>query len=241
MKPASALQRSHARAARDPDAWEQGCTTDKVRNEVVVPHLAGVLCSSRARSVLDLGSGTGYVTRTLARAPWAAGISWTLVDIDESLLRFALTSMSSSWAVATLVHDLAGAAPPSEIHGDVAFAVFTTLELQITPQLAKNLRAMLNPAGTLLLYLPDVLADVHATPAPKETLAAFLTGHAVLEKLDHFTNAHESFHATRLEQLLSVLLAGGLTLTRLEILPRSDREENIYCLAFQNASSTPSG
>ncbi|HYM45214.1 MAG TPA: class I SAM-dependent methyltransferase [Solirubrobacteraceae bacterium] len=98
MKPASALQKSCARAARDPDAWEQGCATDKVRNEVVIPHLADVLCSLRARSVLDLGSGTGYITRVLAQAPWATGISWTLVDIDEQLLRYALASMSSSLA-----------------------------------------------------------------------------------------------------------------------------------------------
>lgn len=84
------------------------------------------------------------------------------MDIDEQLLRYALASMSPSYTIATLAHDLTGATPPGETRGDVAFVVFTTLELQITKQLAINLQGMLNPGGKLLLYLPDVLADIYA-------------------------------------------------------------------------------
>ncbi len=239
MKPRPARQPSPAIGARDPDTWERGCSADRVRNEVVIPHLASALRCSRPAAVLDLGSGSGYITRHLAGAPWAAGTHWTLVDVDEALLDYALASMMSGWSVTAVRYDLTGALPPAELQGDVAFAVFTLLEFRANPQLARNCTALLRPEGELLIYLPDVLADIHAASTDETTLASFLAGHCMLEKVDHFTGTPEAFHATRIEHLLNILLDAGLHLTALEVIPRTDRVEDIYCLRCRRVPATP--
>ncbi|HEY5710126.1 MAG TPA: hypothetical protein VIS51_12130 [Solirubrobacterales bacterium] len=221
-----------SRAAFDPRAWERGCAADPVRNEVILPHLAASLATAAPQTVVDLGSGTGYITRTLSAQPWADSVGWVLLDSNPDLLDIALASFDTSIDVTGCLYDLTGPEKAPAVRAEAAFAVFTFLEFPATPILARNCAGLLSPGGTLLVYLPDTLADVLALGDPA-ALSDLRAGACVVEKRDHFTGALDAFNATRIELLLSLFLRVELRLLGLDILERTDRRESLFCLRLE--------
>lgn len=225
-----------SRAASDPKAWERGCAADPVRNDVVLPHLVTSLAAAGPRTVIDLGSGTGYITRSLTAEPWAASVDWILLDSNPELLDIATASIDPDHTVIDCRYDLTGPPCPSPCEAEAAFAVFTFLEFPITQTLARNCADLLLPGGVLLVYLPDILADVLAV-ADRGALSDLLDGTCVIEKPDHFTGALDAFHATRTELLLSVFLGAHFRLLGLDVLARNDRRESIFCFRFERLTA----
>ena len=224
---------------RDPAAWDRACAQDPVRNEIVLPHLARILKDSGLRQVLDIGSGTGYLTRRLSAEPWASEIRWTLVDVRPELLDFAMASVPSGIEAARLEFDLVDtqADVPTERKGDFGFLAFTALEMPFSAAVARNLLNLLVPGGELTIYLPDALADVMTAVTlakDPEPLAEYVAGHTSLEKTDHFTRTPYAFHANRLEFVIHLMLAAGFSLEALDMPVRPERpSERIFCLRFR--------
>lgn len=221
-----------SRAAFDPSVWDAGCASDPVRNDVVLPHLLASIQAARASRVIDLGSGTGYLTRKLAEQARTAQIYWVLLDSNPGLLDLAAKSTRPNSHTSALQFDLteSHSAFPSP-SADFAFAAFTFLEFPLTSVVAHNCAGLLCSKGKLLVYLPDTLVDV--TQAGKDALSDYVSGDCMIAKLDHFTGAKDPFFATRIEHLLNVFLTASFRLTALDILPRTDRAENIYCCCFE--------
>jgi len=219
-----------SRAAFDPTAWDAGCASDPVRNDVVLPHLLASIQAARASRVIDMGSGTGYLTRKLAEQ--ARTIHWVLLDSNPGLLELAAKSIRPNAHTSALHFDLTEShstfpSPPA----DFAFAVFTFLEFPLASVVVQNCGGLLCSKGKLLVYLPDTLVDV--TLAGNDALSDYVSGDCVITKLDHFTGARDPFFATRIERLLNVFLSAPFRLTALDVLPRTDRAENIYCCCFE--------
>lgn len=223
--------------ALDPIAWEAGCAADRVRNELIIPHLEALLRKTQPRTVAEVGPGTGYVTRALASADWASATHWVLIDRDDELLAFAAASMPVKSSVTTLCHDLTAPLDGllASTGADCAFLVFTLLEFPMTETVARNCAELLKPGGELLVYIPDVMRDVITEETVRAgALAEYVEGHAALHKTDRFTGRAYAFHANRVEHLLRDLLSAGMTLISFEIAPRPDKvKESIYCLGFR--------
>jgi len=221
---------------RDPEAWDIGCARDMVRNELVIPHLRELLRRSGARSVIDIGCGSGYIAREVARG-LEQSVAWRLIDVDQDTLAYAVRSMSDEHDVQELLIDLTCPAVEGAMQAPFAFAAFTLLEFPMTQTVATNLAAFVDPGGILALYMPDVLADVErAELTTPGLLRRYQRGHCELPKLDKFTQRDYAFHANRLEFIIRDLGAAGLHLVGLDRLPRQsagdDADGSIFCLRF---------
>jgi trans-aconitate methyltransferase len=203
---------------------------------VVLPHLVRAVALHRPLKVLDLGAGTGYLTRHLVAHTPPSKVAWTLLDSNPDLLAIALASMPSDLRISSFEFDLSTPANDRPaIEADFAFAAFTFLEFEITEAVARNCASLLRPEGTLLIYLPDTFADIRAAGA--RAIDSYIDGSCVITKTDHFTGASDPFHATRSEVLISTFLQAGLQLASLDLLPRTDRPEKIHCLTFTKTST----
>src|SRR5688500_15971391 len=70
------------------ERWEGGSADDPIRNQFVIPTLAGIIQDHRPRAILDVGAGTGYVARKID-ALLDAKPFWTLSDLKADRLQLA--------------------------------------------------------------------------------------------------------------------------------------------------------
>lgn len=232
------------RVTRDPRAWDLGCARDAVRNDLVIPHLREMLRRADPCSVIDIGCGSGYIAREVARS-LPNPISWQLLDIDARTLEYAVRSMGEV-PVRDHLLDLTRPLDGNELKAPFAFAAFTLMEFAMTPTVAQNLAGLVAGGGTLVLYMPDVLVDIEqAETTTPGLLRRYRAGHCELTKLDKFTQRDYPFHANRLEYVIRDLGTAGMHLVGIDRLPRCrslhSSADAIFCLRFVLPAEAGSG
>ena len=76
------------------EKWEEGCRTDRVRNEFIIPTLHNHLEQFKPQKILDIGSGTAYIARTIDKL-LSYNPLWTIIDTSQERIDFAISSVSS--------------------------------------------------------------------------------------------------------------------------------------------------
>lgn len=208
--------------------WEEGCRSDAVRNEFIAPNLSRLLDFYRPATILDIGTGTGYVPR-LVDSQLSYRPTWTLLDIDTFRLAIAEQLKGSDMQAVTIAADIFDyqlSAPFS-----AALVTFTLLEIDID-RIIGLLPALVSDGGLLLLSLPDAWRDVlrHGEAAP-DSVHEFILGRTSVPKIDKFTQESYPFQAVRLEHLISKVLASGFRL--FELIESEGDQARTYILAFQ--------
>lgn len=221
---------------RPPDLWEAGCRTDPIRNSFVVPYLRSAVGRLKPRDLVDIGCGTGYISRAVAERLQHRPLRWHLVDNSPEMLHFAQQRRVAH--VETVVHNLNLEEPRWEDPppaSDLGFMAYTLLDLKLSRVLVGNIASLVRPQGTLFVFMPDVLEDViQAAAVRRETIHDFRRGHCSIEKVDKFTARPVSFEANRFEYVVAEFLRGGFVLEGLENYV-SHGDHNHYCLSFRAA------
>lgn len=216
--------------SNEAERWEAGSRKDPIRNKFVIPEVVRILEATKPTTILDIGSGTGYVARTIHEQLTCAP-RWTLVDMNEARLdvarRHQPESMICEWMSADVM-DL----PETGRTYDTVLALFTLLEIPDLPSCIKCLHALTGADGRLIIALPDAWVDVikHADEAEPSALRRFLNKPVSIEKIDKFTGNAYPFRAVRLEQIISQVLAEGFSLTELRQSPTGTGE--VFLLTF---------
>ena len=215
------------------ERWERGCKQDKVRNRFVVPRLAQQLDRYKPDSILDIGTGTGYVPRVVD-----AGLTyrprWTLLDIDHDRLALATQLCRAEMLAETVEANVLDHRFQQPF--DAVLATFTLLEIEDVDRLIAILPTLVQPAGLLLVTLPDAWHDVlEQTVNREKRVAEFLVGRTSVPKIDKFTLAAYPFKAVRIEHLISRILESGFSLS--ELAEAGDAQGNVYLLAFLRQDS----
>lgn len=209
--------------------WEEGCKSDIVRNQFVAPNLARLLDLYRPASILDIGTGTGYVPRVvdshLSYRP-----DWTLLDKDVFRLAVAERLRGPAMQSVTVAADIFEHRFRTPF--SAALATFTLLEIEDSDRLIGLLPQLVSGGGLLLLSLPDAWRDVlrHSSRDPT-SVNEFLLGRTSVPKIDKFTQEAYPFQAVRLEHLISKVLASGFRL--FELVEGDGDQAGVYILAFQ--------
>lgn len=216
-------------------AWDAGCQTDPVRNNFVIPYVSDVISARSPRRVIDVGCGTGYIVRSLAKRHAAAGIEWVLLDSDYEMLHYA-AKQCRDWARVSLVRaDVSAQASLAEVNpADLVCVAFTTMEFPMNAQIAENMSGLVTEGGALVLFVPDVIRDIVKSSSAIIHLTSYLSGYCFLTKIDKFSGCPYPFHATRVETLISYFTHSGLVLRNLETSPLApDGADPVLAFTFE--------
>jgi SAM-dependent methyltransferase len=218
---------------RPPELWERGCRTDEIRNSFVVPTLVGIIGRSRPNSVVDIGCGTGYITREVAAQVGPLKPDWRLLDHAPDMLEFAEEMAIPSGRVQYFLHDLTTSPLGQVPVSDLGFLAYTLLDFPLNDEMTHNIAALIAPIGRLIVFLPDVLEDV-VERAKEEPgiMDQYIEGHCSLAKKDKFTARNVLFEANRVEYVISMFLETGMFLTKVDRYESSKRKTH-HALEFK--------
>lgn len=220
-------------AATEATLWESGCQADVVRNQFIAPSVTRLLEKCKPATILDVGTGTGYLPRIIDRA-LSYRPQWTLIDVNLSRLGLARQLMGSEMHAVTVAANILEyqcAAPFGAV-----LATFTILEIVEADRFIEQLPMLVDREGIFVVCTPDAWPDVlvHSKKDPM-VLSKFLAGQAALPKIDKFTGSSYPFQAIRTERIISKVLSSGFELFQLD---ESEGNHRAYILAFRRRAST---
>lgn len=210
-------------------AWEKGCRADLMRNEFLIPTLIELFRIERPSAILDIGTGTGYIPRSihdgLDYRP-----AWTLVDLDVERLRFMEQCKPKGMQVTCVGGSVSDAIPPMSEFAAVLLT-FTLLEANDVSAMLASAIKLVADGGLLIIALPDVWRDVLAADEQDQNLSKrFLEQQVALTKTDKFTNGSYPFNAIRNESVITIVLRQFCILERLI---RGGPEEGVFLFVFR--------
>lgn len=211
MKGASAkIEQSYLEAV----AWDDGCAVDSVRNEYIIPFLVKLLTRERKPTILDIGTGTGYIPRSvdtmLTYRP-----HWTLVDTEPNRILVAEQRLPSDMQCTCLIGDIARIAGSGRTF-DAVLLTFTLLETRDAEVMLDWAIQSLSEDGVLVVVIPDVWRDALAAAQIDPSVPHRLLDEAIdMRKIDKFTGSSYPFFALRTETLISTVLKFACVLENL--------------------------
>ncbi len=217
--------------------WDDGCRSDAVRNQFLIPFLTKLFVERRPSTIMDIGTGTGYIPRSVDIAlPFRA--YWTLIDINEDRLRLARVLKPVEMQLNACNADINVLAATSEQHQAVMLT-FTLLESDNCEGMIDSAAALTAPGGLLIIAVPDVWRDI-VDPAQELASVAgqFIKGLVQLSKIDKFTGDPYPFNAVRTETLISSVLKRSFALEQLE---QGGPNGEVYLLVFRKLDAANSG
>ena len=212
------------------ERWDAGCETDEVRNDFIIPQLVRLFDEERPKTILDVGSATGYVSRKVdERLSYSP--EWTILDADADRIALAEKRKPSSMNQESLVCDVM-TLPPTKGPYDAALVAFTLLEVTDIECCVRRVRQAMNEHATLVVVLPDAWGDVlrHTT----EVVSNFVVGPVNIPKVDKFTGQSYPFRAVRIEETIGAILRCGFQLFELT---RSAIGGGTFLLAFRRIAT----
>ncbi|MDH3030141.1 class I SAM-dependent methyltransferase [Methylobacterium fujisawaense] len=226
---------SNSPVERPPDLWDQGCATDEIRNQFVIPAIIEVASANDPDSIIDIGCGSGYIAREVEAGGIAKGVAWRLLDYSTDMLSFARSRCTDIERTAFIRHDLR--VEPRDIPKSIlGYVAYTFLDFLLDETIALHVSDLIMEGGTLLVFLPDVLEDViEAAGQDPAVLDEYRSGHCSLAKRDKFTSKNVLFEANRVENVIQLFLGAGLVLTHLRT-HRSAKGKFHYMLSFRALS-----
>lgn len=220
-------------AASEAERWEQGCQSDVVRNGFIAPNLGRILETHKPHTILDIGTGTGYVPRIVDQQ-LSYRPAWTLIDLNRSRLALAERLKGSTMQMATIAADVLEHRFNTPF--DAVLITFTMLEIVDADRLIDRLPTIVGEEGLLLLSIPDTWRDVLSYSVDEPgAVTAFLAGTASVPKIDKFTGDSYPFRAMRIEYLISQVLTAGFEL--FELAESNSNDTGTYILAFRRRRS----
>ncbi|GLV25641.1 class I SAM-dependent methyltransferase [Sphingobium sp. TomTYG45] len=217
--------------------WDEGCRSDAMRNEFLIPLLTQLFAEQRPSTILDIGTGTGHIPRSVDGAlPFRA--QWTLIDINEERLKLARLLKPSEMQLETYNADISAIAATGEKHHAVMLT-FTLLESDDCEGMIANAAALTATGGLLIIAVPDVWRDILDPAQEFATLGnQFVSGFVQLSKIDKFTGDPYPFNAMRTEKLISSVLKQSFALEQLE---QGGPNGEVYLLVFRKLEAANAG
>lgn len=229
------MERLEQKTFEDLDAWEAGCLTDDARNAFVLPYLRKLLRERVIAHVLDLGCGTGYVSRALVQDPGAPEMSWTLLDQDKRALEYARSRWPPSQPAQFLECDVAALGGYDGQKADLVIICYSMLEFVSLKQSMQGISHLCGNNATAVIFMPDCLEDVLAALRTDPTaLSRYLAGDCSLNKFNSFLSRSLPFFAHRVENIIETMLETGWSLRHLGSFVSSSGKRH-YCLEFGRA------
>lgn len=199
----------------DPARWDDGCSNDAARNDFVVPTLCQLIRDKSARRVVDVGCGSGYISRALVDYFGVDRVDMTLIDRNPEMVAFARSAAQDDDTMRFLVgevDDLTGAGDAGKF--DLCFCAYTLLEVNDIRSFGTSLKSLVD-VGWLVVFVPDTFEDIvtHYLRSGEAEVPAGLEWHSV-EKVNGFTGAVQTFIARQCIDYVTAILDEATSLRR---------------------------
>lgn len=209
------------------EKWEAMCERDPHRNNFVIPKLKKWLRRKPSQRMVYLGSGTGYIIRSLIGGEHLEACA--VVDNDPDKVRLCKALMPASNDVRCICGDVFDL--PADIGTfDTVLICNLILEIAVTSEFVKLISKLLTPNGFVLLFVPDTLVDFLKSSPNQEAIRDFLLTASSQQKTDKVTKEEYPFVMQRLLYVISRFCEKNFSVVWAE---RSDELDGYCFLAFQ--------
>lgn len=217
-------------------AWDDGCRADPIRNQFLVPKLIALLTQERPATILDVGTGTGYIPRQLdgflEHRP-----EWTLVDTDPERMEVAAQRKPPRMRMQDIVGSIDTLNLPPEAY-ETVLLTFTLLESENPAAMLAITASLVAESGLFIIAVPDGWQDIlTASDGSLALCRRFLNETVELPKIDKFTGSPYPFFAMRIETLIATVLRNQCVLEALE---QGGPQGEVYMLVFRKKCGTTS-
>lgn len=193
--------------------WDEGCQTDLVRNDFIIPTLVDFINIEQPGRILDIGAATGYIASKVEEASEVQA-EWFLVDRCSERLELARANCESRNNFRFYNFDFLDV-PSEELSADCVILCNTLLEIDHNERLFRHVSEIVTAGGALIIAYPDVLTDVFALQ-DRAKQSEFIEGRLDIRKTDKFTGRSYRFNAARPLFLLREFLNRGFSLEKME-------------------------
>jgi trans-aconitate methyltransferase len=213
----------------DAESWDNGSANDAVRNVFLIPEIQRLFEIHKPDTIIDIGTGTGYIPRSLHNnLNYIA--RWTLLDLNAERLAFAENHKPHSMQMACIAGDLSTLDSTANAF-DCALLTFTLLEVENPAAMIAGAIDLLADGGFLVIAMPDGWRDVLTAGSDDSALPQqFLTQAVKLRKIDKFTGSPYPFSTMRIETLITTALRHDCVLETLE---QGGPQGEVYVLIFR--------
>lgn len=179
------------------------CHADEARNSFAIPLIESHIRSVLPHRILDIGCGTGYISRSVLRAGVGQGSEWLLLDRNPDFLNYAQRMLAEVHNVDFLRSDIRSVSNYSGALNDLAFICYSLLETRELELFIQGMNKLLSEDADVILIYPDVIEDIEATnDGNNNLLGHYRLGLCAIEKLNRLTGEKEEFFAHRVEAII---------------------------------------
>lgn len=119
---------------------------------------------SGKQSVLEVGCGDAFASRIVKQEVK----SLTVIDFDPVFIADIEERAEPQWPITAAVHDMLQAPYPGRFDAIYTLDVLEHIEAKNEDRFLKNMLASLDPAGALIVGMPSLESQAHASPQSKE-------------------------------------------------------------------------
>jgi trans-aconitate methyltransferase len=218
-----------AEVSIDPAVWEAGCAKDGVRNRFVVPTIVDIVNRARFSRLLDVGCGTGYVSRRVSGLV-PAQVSFTLLDRDPGMVDFAAATFPAGIDATFIAAELQDFVLCSTDAFDVCFSAYAVLEFPEIELSLSSLRGLV-PIGKIILFIPDTNEDILSHYLLHDVKKYRSSVDHVLKRVDRFTRSEQIYIARQPLEYVRPLLDAETVLAEVRSFATT-RGRRHYALIF---------
>lgn len=190
--------------------WDNYVQNDPIRNNLVIPDLTESIEFLKAKSILDLGSGSGYISKEIFNK-LKGKIDLHLLDVDIKFIQYSKVKYFQNVdEINFIVSDIKEYEESKKF--DVIFCSFSNLEFLFDHFLVIKLKKMLNKNGRFILYMPDCLEDILQNSNSGNNFKEYINGSTTFSNKEITKKMGRPYLTNRIEFLLEMFTENGFVL-----------------------------
>lgn len=193
--------------------WHKSLKYDCYRNKIIIPHFINELKNKKYSTVLDIGSGSGYIHEYVFKQVKSKIKRYDAIDKNINMLKFSMNKnkVNKNKKLNFILNDFISFKSIKKY--DFIILSFTLLEFKLFNNFCKKLAKHLKKNGKVIVYVPDILQDILNNQVNNTNyLKEYIHNNLDFQKKINNSDISFPFLINRLEKLLEYFTSNGFVL-----------------------------